>query len=104
MDSTGENRVVALECAEAWKAVGARLSLELFGPSDLKFTLSVRVLNINDSAEDSLLAFAWSTDTADCLPNRSFAHSEGTLVISLEDAAFAISDNPKTVTISRGPY
>ena len=97
MDSLDE----ALDRVRSWKDRGATLELTIDGPAETRFKLSVRVLNVTDSS----IALAWSTDTFDSPPKRSFAHSDGTTVISLEDALFVISrDSTNSLSISRGAY
>jgi len=106
MTSLPENNAAALECISSWQSAGAWLELSLKknlpGNSEIRFDkLIVRILHVTDST----LAFSWSTDTFDSSPKRSFAHSDGTLVVSLEDSLLSISDSPKkTLSISRGPY
>jgi hypothetical protein len=106
MTSLPENNSTALERITSWQSAGARLELSLEKNlpenSEILFkNLVVRILHVTDST----LAFSWSTDTFDSSPKRSFAHSDGTLVVSLEDSLLSMSDSPKkTLSIARGPY
>jgi len=91
----------ALEQLHTWDTAGAWLELRLTGPDETNFKLIGRLQNVTDS----LFALSWSTDTSDSLPKRSFAHSDGTTVISLEDATVVLSDDSRpAMIISRGPF
>jgi len=103
MNSLDENKRAALELVRGWKAAGATLELSVSGPSEpliVKMPARVRFADNDDS-----LAFEWSTGTEDSLPKRSFEHSDGVTVISLEDVSFVISRDPvESLSISRGEY
>lgn len=89
----------ALERIRAWDTAATDLQLRLTGPNETKFNVAGSLKNVTDS----LFAFSWQTDTVDSLPKRSFAHSDGMTVISLEDATLTLSDDPTpSVTIVRG--
>lgn len=96
----------ALERFQALKDAGATIALLVTGPPDNKalFDLKVRILNVQDTVGDCLLAFAWQTDTFDSPPTRAFAHSDGTLVISLEGASLSLETAPEKLSISRGDF
>jgi hypothetical protein len=65
----------------------------------------VRILNLSEEHGNSLIAFDCRIDTFDSLPKRSFAHLDGVLVVSLEDASVSAQNEPqKSVTISRGDF
>ena len=96
----------AVERFQALKDKGATIGLLVTGPPDNKalFDLKVRILNVQDTVGDCLLAFAWQTDTFDSPPDRAFAHSDGTLVISLEGASLSLENAPEKLSISRGDF
>ena len=96
----------ALDRFKALKDAGATIGLLVTGPPDNKalFDLKVRILNVQDTVGDCLLAFAWQTDTFDSPPSRAFAHSDGTLVISLEGALLSLENAPERLSISRGNF
>jgi hypothetical protein len=91
----------ALGHLRSWDKARAYIDLRVTGPDDTNLKLVVRITNITAS----LVAFEWQLDTLDSPGKRSFEHSDGVTVISLEDATVALSDDPQpSLTISRGAY
>jgi hypothetical protein len=92
-----------LNCLSAWKDAGARLDLSITRPSSEPYIKNLLV-GIFDISEDSV-ALRWFTDTFDSPPKRSFEHTDGTTVVSLEDAEFSISETPvRSLRLTRAGY